>query len=132
MGVEPFLVATSLSGVVAQRLVRKVCRDCAETVQPTVREKEIFAKRGLTVESIVRGRGCGTCNMTGYKGRLAIHELLVVTDEMKKVIMNGESFSGIRELAIKNKTLFLIDDGLLKVKQGLTTTEEILRVALSE
>ncbi|MEM5015841.1 ATPase, T2SS/T4P/T4SS family [Metabacillus indicus] len=132
MGVEPFLVATSLSGVVAQRLVRKVCRDCAETVQPTVREKEIFAKRGLTVESIVRGRGCGTCNMTGYKGRLAIHELLVVSDEMKKVIMNGESFSGIRELAIKNKTLFLIDDGLLKVKQGLTTTEEILRVALSE
>lgn len=132
MGVEPFLVATSLSGVVAQRLVRKVCRDCAETVQPTVREKEIFAKRGMTVESIVRGRGCGTCNMTGYKGRIAIHELLVMSDDMKKVIMNGESFSRLRELAIKNKTLFLIDDGLLKVKQGLTTTEEILRVAISE
>jgi type IV pilus assembly protein PilB len=132
MGVEPFLVATSLSGVVAQRLVRKVCRDCAKSVPPSVREMEIFAKRGMTVDTIVRGRGCGTCNMTGYKGRLAIHELLVMTDEMKKVIMNGESFSKLREIAVINETLFLIDDGLLKVKQGLTTTEEILRVALSE
>jgi type IV pilus assembly protein PilB len=132
MGVEPFLVASSLSGVVAQRLVRSICRDCRNEEEPTKREVEIFAKRGLRIERVVRGKGCSSCNMTGYKGRIAIHEVLVMNDELRKVIMNGESFSRLRELAIKNKTIFLIDDGLLKVKQGLTTTEEVLRVAIPE
>jgi len=132
MGVEPFLVASSLSGIVAQRLVRRVCRDCAEEYEPTKREIDIFAKRGMTVEKVKRGRGCSSCNMTGYKGRLAIHEVLVINDEMKRTIMNSESITRLRELAIKNKTIFLIDDGLLKVKQGVTTTEEILRVATLE
>ncbi|MCA1038939.1 Flp pilus assembly complex ATPase component TadA [Bacillus infantis] len=132
MGVEPFLVASSLSGIVAQRLVRRVCRDCEEIQAPTKREIEIFARRGMKVETIKRGRGCSSCNMTGYKGRIAIHEVLVIDDEMRRVIMNGESFSKLRELAIKNKTIFLIDDGLLKVKQGITTTEEVLRVAIPD
>ncbi|MDZ5470804.1 GspE/PulE family protein (plasmid) [Bacillus sp. 31A1R] len=132
MGVEPFLVASSLSGIVAQRLVRKVCRDCAEQQAPTKREIDIFAKRGMKVDTITRGRGCSSCNMTGYKGRLAIHEILVINDEMRRVIMNGESFTRLRELAMKYKTVFLIDDGLLKIKQGLTTTEEVLRVAIPE
>lgn len=132
MGVEPFLVASSLSGIVAQRLVRRVCRDCSEEQVPTKREIEIFAKRGMKIEKVTRGRGCSSCNMTGYKGRLAIHEILVINDDMRRVIMNGESFTKLRELAIKYKTVFLIDDGLLKVKQGLTTTEEVLRVAIPE
>ncbi|MEH7379776.1 ATPase, T2SS/T4P/T4SS family [Bacillus sp. JJ1533] len=132
MGVEPFLVASSLSGVVAQRLVRRVCRDCGQQQEPTVRELEIFAKRGIAIEKVNRGKGCGTCNMTGYKGRVAIHELLVINDDMKRAIMNRESYITLRELAIKNGTIFLIDDGLLKVKQGLTTTEEILRVTTAE
>lgn len=132
MGVEPFLVASSLTGIVAQRLVRRVCRDCAQAQEPTNREHEIFAKRGMRIDKIIRGRGCGTCSMTGYKGRVAIHELLEVNDEIRKVIMNGESFSTLRELAIKNKTIFLLDDGLLKIKQGITTTEEILRVVISD
>lgn len=132
MGVEPFLVASSLSGIVAQRLVRRVCRDCMEEQLPTKREIEIFAKRGMKIEKITRGRGCSSCSMTGYKGRIAIHEVLVLNDEMRRVIMNGESFTRLRELAIKSKTIFLIDDGLLKVKQGMTTTEEILRVAIPE
>ncbi len=132
MGVEPFLVASSLSGIIAQRLVRRVCRDCEEIQAPTKREIEIFARRGMKVETIKRGRGCSSCNMTGYKGRIAIHEVLVIDDEMRRVIMNGESFSRLRELAIKNKTIFLIDDGLLKVKQGITTTEEVLRVAIPD
>ncbi len=132
MGVEPFLVASALSGVVAQRLVRKVCRDCAEIHEPMKREVEIFAKRGMKIDKITRGRGCASCNMTGYKGRIAIHEILVINDEMKRTIINGEAFTKLKELAIKNKTVFLIDDGLLKVKQGLTTTEEILRAAILE
>ena len=132
MGVEPFLIASSVSGIVAQRLVRRVCRDCGEDHPPTKREIDIFAKRGMKIESVKRGKGCSSCNMTGYKGRIAIHEILVLNDEMKRVIMNGESFTKLRELSIKHKTVFLIDDGLLKVKQGLTSTEEVLRVAVLE
>jgi type IV pilus assembly protein PilB len=132
MGVEPFLVASSLSGVVSQRLVRKVCRDCAEIYEPSKREIEIFEKRGMKIDKITRGKGCSSCNMTGYKGRIALHEVLVINDEIQRLIMNEESFQKLKELAKKNKTIFLIDDGLLKVKQGLTTTEEVLRVATLE
>ncbi|WP_419095799.1 GspE/PulE family protein [Halalkalibacter suaedae] len=132
MGLEPFLVASSLSGVVAQRLVRRICRDCKAEVEATEREKMIFAKRGMKVTTVFRGKGCPICNMTGYKGRLAIHEILVIDETIKKMIMNNRSSSEIKEYAIKAGTIFLIDDGLLKVKQGLSTTEEILRVVTSD
>jgi type IV pilus assembly protein PilB len=132
MGVEPFLIASSLSGIVSQRLVRKVCRDCGEIQEASKREKEIFARRGMKIDKINRGKGCPSCNMTGYKGRIALHEVLVLNDDMRRIIMNDDSFQNLKELAIKNKTIFLIDDGLLKVKQGLTTTEEVLRVAILE
>jgi type IV pilus assembly protein PilB len=132
MGVEPFLVATALTGVVAQRLVRRVCRDCGEAHIPTAREVDIFAKRGLKIDKIVRGKGCASCNMSGYKGRVAIQEVVVVNDDIRRMIMNGEPVSRLRQIAVQNKTIFLIDDGLLKVKQGLTTTEEVLRVAIPE
>ncbi|WP_046173972.1 GspE/PulE family protein [Domibacillus indicus] len=132
MGVEPFLVASSLSGIVAQRLIRKVCRDCGREEQATEREKEIFGKRGLKIEKVKRGKGCASCNMTGYKGRLAIHEVLVVTEEMKRMILNNEPLSKLKQTALKNKTIFLLDDGLLKIKQGITTTEEVLRAVLME
>ncbi|WML25426.1 ATPase, T2SS/T4P/T4SS family [Neobacillus sp. OS1-33] len=132
MGVEPFLLASSLSGIVSQRLVRKVCRDCAEIQEPSKREIEIFAKRGMKIDKITRGKGCSSCSMTGYKGRLALHEVLVINDEMSRAMMNGESFQKMKELANKNKTIFLLDDGLLKIKQGLTTTEEVLKVAILE
>lgn len=131
MGVEPFLIASSLSGIVAQRLVRRVCRDCAEKQEPTKREVDIFARRGLKIEYVTRGKGCTSCNMTGYKGRMAIQEILVINEDMRRAIMNGNAAaSNLHDLAIKHKTIFLMDDGLLKVKQGLTTTEEILRVAV--
>ncbi|GAM12070.1 GspE/PulE family protein [Mesobacillus selenatarsenatis] len=132
MGVEPFLVASSLSGVVAQRLVRRVCRDCAEAHEPTKREIDIFSKRGISIETVWKGRGCSSCNMTGYRGRLAIHEVLAVDNELRRAIMNEEPVTVLREFAVRNKTIFLIDDGLLKIKQGLTTTEEVLRVAITE
>ena len=96
------------------------------------REMEIFAKRGIAIEKVIRGSGCAVCNMTGYRGRIAIHEVLVLDDEMRDIINSGGSTARLREIAIRNKTVFLIDDGLLKVKQGITTTEEVLRVALIE
>lgn len=132
MGVEPFLVASSLSGIVAQRLVRKVCRDCAEVHEPTKREIDIFSKRGIQMDRVWRGSGCSSCNMTGYRGRIAIHEVLQINGELRKAIMNEEPINVLREIAVSNETIFLIDDGLLKVKQGLTTTEEVLRVAITE
>ncbi len=132
MGVDSFLVASSVSGIVAQRLVRKVCRDCGREEEATKREIDIFGKRGLKIEKIKRGRGCASCNMTGYKGRIAIHEVLTVTEEMKRYILNEEPLSKLKEAAQKQKTIFLLDDGLLKVRQGVTTTEEILRAVLME
>ncbi|WP_106767478.1 GspE/PulE family protein [Paenibacillus faecalis] len=132
MGIEPFLVAASLSGVVAQRLVRRICQECKTIDMPTNREQEIFEKRGLQVDTIARGKGCGACNMTGYKGRIAIHEILVIDDEIRRMIMNNRSMEEIRQIAVNKGTIFLLDDGLMKVKEGYTTTEEVLRVAISE
>ncbi|MBP1930221.1 GspE/PulE family protein [Ammoniphilus resinae] len=132
MGVEPFLVAASLTGVLSQRLVRRVCRDCQELQEATERERMIFTKHGLKIEQVVRGKGCGNCNMTGYKGRIAIHEMLAMDETIRKMIMNNHAISTIREYAVKEGTIFLQKDGLLKVKQGLTTTEEVLRVAIQE
>ncbi|EMR05203.1 Type II traffic warden ATPase [Bhargavaea cecembensis DSE10] len=130
MGVEPFLVTASLNAVVAQRLLRRVCRDCKTEEPATEREKEIAAKRGIKIEQVMRGKGCPSCNMTGYRGRIAIHEVLVLDDEMRNAINRGDTVTKLREIAIRNKTIFLLDDGLLKVKQGITTTEEVFRVAM--
>lgn len=132
MGVEPFLVASAVSGIVSQRLVRKVCRDCGEPESVSPSELDLFHKRGMTIHKVMRGKGCPSCNMTGYKGRLAVQEVLVIDDEMKQLILHKESMHTVREYAIKKETLFLLDDGLRKVKQGVTTTEEILRVAMVE
>ncbi|WP_301108364.1 GspE/PulE family protein [Sporosarcina sp.] len=132
MGVEPFLLTASLNAVVAQRLIRRVCRDCGTRQPASEREKEIFAKRGMEIEVINRGSGCPSCNMTGYRGRIAIHEVLIMNAEMRDAINRDAAPTVLREIAEKSATIFLIDDGLEKVKQGITTTEEVLRVALME
>lgn len=128
MGIEPFLIASSLTGIVGQRLVRRVCRDCAVTIEPTEREKEIFASHGLAPGLIKQGRGCSSCGMTGYRGRLALHEVLPLDDRIREMIMQSESTSTIRQYAAQSGMAFLLDDGLTKVLNGLTTTEEVLRV----
>lgn len=132
MGIEPFLVVSSLSGIVAQRLVRKICRECKEEYPPSEMEKNLFERRGIKIGKTHRGTGCGSCNMTGYKGRVAIQEILVIDDELRQMMMNNKSMTAIRDHALQNGMIFLIDDGLLKVKQGVTTVEEILRVALDD
>ncbi|OLS39650.1 type II secretion system protein GspE [Alkalihalophilus pseudofirmus] len=132
MGIEPYLVVSSLSGIVAQRLVRKICPLCAEEFEPTEMERNLFEKRGIKPSKVKRGSGCPSCNATGYKGRLAIQEVLMVTDDIRQMMMNNKSMSTIRDYAMKQGMIFLIDDGLLKVKQGLTTIEEVLRVAMDE
>lgn len=132
MGIEPFLISSSILGVVAQRLVRRVCRDCGQTVPATEREQQIFTGRGLTIETVRRGRGCPSCNMTGYRGRMAIHEVLPIDETIRHLILKTASTTEIRDYVRKKGMEFLIDDGLKKVKEGVTTTEEILRVAVLE
>ena len=132
MGIEPFLISSSLVCVVAQRLIRLVCRDCAQEVPATEREKDIFANRGLDIESVRRGKGCPTCGRTGYRGRTAIHEVLVIDSKIREMISNLRPVGDIRRYVQEKNMKFLLDDGLLKVKKGLTTTEEVLRVAVLE
>ena len=132
MGVESFLLSSSLVGIVAQRLVRKVCRDCGEATIPNEREKEIFAEHGIIIEEVRKGRGCPACNHTGYRGRLAIHEVLVVDDFVKDIILTSKGPSLLRDYMKKTGFSSLLEDGLLKVKAGITTTEEVLRVATAD
>mgnify|MGYP001171389129 CR=1 FL=1 len=132
MGIEPFLISSSLVCVVAQRLVRLVCRDCGEEVPATEREKEIFSSRGLTIDTVRRGRGCPGCGRSGYRGRTAIHELLIIDSQIREMISNAHPAGEIRRYVQEKGMKFLIDDGLLKVRDGITTTEEVLRVAVLE
>lgn len=132
MEIEPYLVVSSLTAVMAQRLVKKVCKDCKQTRVVTEMERDLFAKRNIKIEQVVEGKGCDSCRGTGYRGRMAIHELLVVDDQIKKMMMNQTSMSAIKDYAQTNGMYFLVDDGLLKVKQGHTTVEEVLRVAIED
>lgn len=129
MGIESYLITSALSGVVAQRLVKTICKDCSYTREATLVEKEIFERRGQTIETITNGEGCDACRQTGYRGRMAIHELLIVDELMKKLMMNSASFQELKNHMLETNTRLLIDDGLLKVKAGKTTLEEVLRVA---
>ncbi|WP_281975910.1 GspE/PulE family protein [Halobacillus litoralis] len=129
MDIEPYLVVSSLSGIVAQRLVRKICRDCRRASKLTEMERKHFQKRGMEAETIYKGEGCNSCQNTGYRGRMAIQEVLVIDDEIRHMMMNNGSMDQVRRYALKTGMLFLLDDGLLKVKQGMTTLEEVLRVA---
>ncbi|SET72288.1 type IV pilus assembly protein PilB [Salinibacillus kushneri] len=130
MGIEIYLIASSLNGVVSQRLVRKICRDCKHERKASTRETEIFSKYNIPIETVSYGEGCPTCNMSGYRGRTAIHEVLVIDSEMKEALVNNDSMVKIRDIALKNGLKSLTEDGLEKVKEGITTTEEILQVSL--
>lgn len=129
MGVEPYLVISSLNGVMAQRLVKTVCKDCAYTRKASPIEKDIFRKQNMNIEKITLGRGCDACRHTGYRGRIAIHELIVITDEIREMMVKNASIREIKEHVKNTGVRFLIDDGFEKVKQGITTIEEVLRAA---
>ncbi|TSI10131.1 GspE/PulE family protein [Lysinibacillus sp. BW-2-10] len=132
MGIEPLLISSSLVGVVAQRLVRKICRDCKHTVDATEREKEIFKEHGLQVTTVKKGRGCPSCGQTGYKGRYAIHEVLPIDRYIKEHILSNGSNTQLTDYMKQEGYNSLMVDGLLKVLDGVTTTEEVVRVATTE
>ena len=130
MGIDDFLVASSLSGVVAQRLVRLVCQHCSVEEAPSKNEKEIFERHGMKVSKVKRARGCPVCGQKGYKGRTAIFEILDVNDEIIRMISNKAHEYEILAQARKDGTKLLIEAGLEKVKSGQTTLEEIMRISL--
>jgi len=129
MGIEPFLVASAVVGVLAQRLARTICSNCKE---PYVPPKEALKDIGLayTEEEIVfyKGRGCDVCKGSGYKGRTGIHELLIVTDKVREVILRRGSSNEIKRAALEDGFKTLQDDAIRKVIAGIVTVEEALRV----
>ncbi len=129
MGIEPFLVATSVNLIAAQRLVRRVCAQCKEPLQIT---PQALVDAGYTPEeakstTIYHGRGCGTCNNTGYKGRVALYEVMEVTDDLKELILVGASALELKKKALEGGMITLRKSGLMKVAAGMTTLEEVVR-----
>ena len=127
MGVEPFLLSSSILGVLAQRLVRRLCPKCKAAHPATASEKVILGKAENEEAIIYRPAGCHNCNHTGYRGRTGIHELLVVNEVVRELIHTGAGEQAI-EREIRKTSQSIRDDGLQKVLAGLTTLEEILRV----
>lgn len=132
MGVEPYLLATSLCACLAQRLVRRICPYCKEKVEvlPARTITEIAKAVGCTPEEVTtyKGKGCLNCNKTGYKGRVAIYEVFLVDEDMQDRISAGQSTGELRRAAIERGMYTLRDDGWDKVMQGLTTVEEVERL----
>ena len=128
MGLEPFLLSSSILGVLAQRLVRTLCADCREGAPPTERELEQLASNRVVDATIIyHPKGCENCNQTGYRGRTGIHELLIVDEDVRDMIHSGAG-EQIVERHIRPFTPSIRQDGLAKVLEGVTTLEEVLRV----
>ncbi|THF76944.1 GspE/PulE family protein [Cohnella fermenti] len=127
MGIEPYLVASSLIGVVAQRLVRRICPDCRTLHTPTEQELSLLEGRGRRVEKLYKGAGCGNCNRSGYRGRVAIHEVLAIDSSVRQLINHSSTVEDLRKAADRQGMISLLDDGLDKVLQGITTVQEVIR-----
>jgi type IV pilus assembly protein PilB len=129
MGIEPFLVATSVHLICAQRLVRRICKDCAEVVEmpPQALIDEGFTPEEAKTVQIMKGKGCTTCNKTGYKGRTGLYEVMEVDDEIRELVLVGASALELKKKAIERGMITLRRSGLTKVAQGWTTLEEVAR-----
>jgi type IV pilus assembly protein PilB len=129
MGIEPFLVATSVNLICAQRLVRRICVQCKEPLQI---QSEALTEAGYSPEeasktTVQHGKGCGTCNNTGYKGRVGLYEVMEINDELRELILVGASALELKKKAMEQGMITLRRSGLQKVASGLTTMEEVLR-----
>ena len=130
MGIEPFLVTSSVTAILAQRLVRVVCKDCKEAYAP---DAESLQSIGITPEMaegkvIYRGRGCPSCLDTGYRGRTGIFELMILDEPVRNLILKTSDANAIKQKAVDQGMLTLRQDGAQKVLEGITTIEEVFRV----
>ena len=134
MGIEPFLIASSILLILAQRLVRKICPKCREEekANPQALIDIGFSKEEAETIKCYKGKGCDTCNNTGYKGRMAIYEVMPVGDEMRELILEGASALEVKKTAMKLGMKTLRMSGLTKIKEGITSVEEVLRVTFGD
>ncbi|MHC4580120.1 MAG: GspE/PulE family protein [Planctomycetota bacterium] len=128
IGIEPYLIAASLNGVLAQRLVRKICPECKQVSEVSENIARYAAKAGIAPEEVHYGAGCDKCRGSGYLGRVGIYEQLVVDEQLRDMINKDASVNNMRRFFHESGRRSLYDDGILKVKKGLTTIEEVLRV----
>ncbi|RTZ80206.1 MAG: type II secretion system protein GspE [SAR324 cluster bacterium] len=132
MGIEPFLVSSSIIGVLAQRLVRRICPDCRKSYQPHPEQLRELGIKEVSFRKLdrrfFRGDGCDNCRQTGYRGRIGIHELLVMSEGVKNTILESSDSDTIRKQGLKEKMITLRRDGVNKILHGLTTAEEILTI----
>ncbi len=131
LGVEPFMISASMLCVCSQRLMRRVCKNCRQPLEPQGREKELLEKAIGWSGQIFKHhpKGCVRCNHTGYKGRVGIHELMVINEEMIEAINKGNETAELKRIAVRNGMMTLHQDSLIKVKEGISTFEEALATA---
>lgn len=127
MGIEPFLISSSLLGVLAQRLVRTLCPECKEAYQPNNEQRKLFSVTPDEPLTLYKAHGCEKCNFKGYRGRTGIHELVLIDDEMQALI-HAEAGEQDIEQRVRVNTPSIRDDGLDKVRRGITSLEEVMRV----
>lgn len=133
MGVEPFQISSSLAGVIAQRLVRRLCDECKYEDTITSQEKIVFEKYGFkNVTKIYRKKGCASCNNKGYRGRAGVFEILVLDDELRRLINQNADVLDLQEAARRSGMMTLMQSGLSKIILGVTTFEEVMRVATGD
>lgn len=134
IGIQPFLVASSVMAIMAQRLVRKVCVKCRHRIEPPA---HILQALGLRPEiakkaNFMKGKGCSNCNKTGYRGRMGIYELMGMTSQIREMTFKGDSTQALRKVARKQGMRTLFEDGMVKALKGLTTLEEVMRITQHE
>ncbi len=130
LGVEPYVVGATVAGVLAQRIVRRLCPACKESYQLDAGEKRQVERFIGPCETLYRARGCERCHGVGYAGRIGIHELLIPDDAMAERVSQGATLAELRELANKSGMKSLRVDGLEKVKSGITSLDEVYRVTV--
>jgi type IV pilus assembly protein PilB len=129
MGIEPFLVATSVNIIQAQRLIRRVCSECKQEVHmpPDALIEVGFTKEEAPGIKLYKGKGCSNCNGTGYRGRVGLYEVMEITDELRELIIIGASAMELRKKAIEVGMITLRESGLYKIRAGITTIEEVVK-----
>ena len=134
MGVEPFLVSSSVNLILAQRLVRKICSECKE---PQELNPQALVEMGMSLEEAEstqghKGGGCETCSHTGYKGRIALYEVMPLGEDLKELILEGGSSGELKRAAREAGMKTLRESGLHKIREGITTAEEVMRVTAAD
>jgi len=132
LGIEPYLISSTLIGIAAQRMVRQICTNCRTPHPPSAEEQSAFEEAGEEIPArLYAGAGCNLCNNSGYRKRTGLFELLVMSEEIRGMLRNAASAAAIREQAIKEGMVTMKQDGMLKAKEGITTVSEVLRSVFS-